>query len=161
VQGPDRRAQAINAKCETVATLPTFRDAYRLRRCILPVDGFYEWKAIKGQRAKQPYAIGMKDGAPGLWENWKDPVSGEWIRTFAVITTDANELVADIHDRMPAILAPEDNTRWLGDEPDPRDLMRPFPAGMMRMWPISTRVNKPENDDPAIIEPIELGSDAA
>jgi putative SOS response-associated peptidase YedK len=100
----------INAKCETVATLPTFRDAYRLRRCILPVDGFYEWKAIKGQRAKQPYAIAMKDGSPfgiaGLWENWKDPASGEWIRTFAVITTDANELVAEIHDRMPTILAP-------------------------------------------------------
>jgi putative SOS response-associated peptidase YedK len=80
------------------------------RRCILPVDGFYEWKAIKGQRAKQPYAIAMKDGSPfgiaGLWDNWKDPASGEWIRTFAVITTDANELVAQIHDRMPAILAP-------------------------------------------------------
>jgi putative SOS response-associated peptidase YedK len=154
----------INAKCETVGTLPTFRDAYRLRRCILPVDGFYEWKAIKGQRAKQPYAIAMKDGAPfgiaGLWENWKDPAFGEWIRTFAVITTDANELVADIHDRMPAILAPGDYTRWLSDEPDPRDLMRPFPARLMRMWPISTRVNKPENDDPSIIEPIELASDA-
>jgi putative SOS response-associated peptidase YedK len=105
----------INAKCETVSTLPTFRDAYRLRRCILPVDGFYEWKAIKGQRAKQPYAIAMKDGSPfgiaGLWENWKDPASGEWIRTFAVITTDANELVAEIHDRMPAILPPEGYTR--------------------------------------------------
>jgi putative SOS response-associated peptidase YedK len=148
-----------------VASLLTFRDAYRLRRCILPVDEFYEWKAIRGQRAKQPYAIAMKDGAPfgiaGLWENWKDPASGEWIRTFAVITTDANELVADIHDRMPAILAPEGYTRWLSDEPDPRDLMRPFPAGLMRMWPISTRVNKPENDDPSIIEPIELASDAA
>ena len=96
-------------------TLPTFRDAYRLRRCILPVDRFYEWKAIKGQRAKQPYAIAMQDGSPfgiaGLWENWKDSDSGEWIRTFAVITTDANELVAGIHDRMPAILAPGDYTR--------------------------------------------------
>jgi putative SOS response-associated peptidase YedK len=136
----------INAKCETVRTLPTFRDAYRLRRCILPVDGFYEWKAIKGQRAKQPYAIAMKDGSPfgiaALWENWKDPASGEWIRTFAVITTDANELVADIHDRMPAILPPEGYTRWLSDEPDPRDLMRPFSTGLMRMWRISTRVNK-------------------
>jgi hypothetical protein len=82
--------------------------AYRNRRCIVPVDGFFDWKAIKGQRAKQPYAIAMKDGAPfgiaGIWENWKQPASGEWIRTFAVITTDANELVADIHDRMPVIL---------------------------------------------------------
>jgi putative SOS response-associated peptidase YedK len=148
----------INAKCETVSTLPTFRDAYRLRRCILPVDGFYEWKATKGERAKQPYAIAMKDDSPfgvaGLWENWKDPASGERIRTFAVITTDANELVAEIHDRMPAILAPEHYTRWLSDEPDPRDLMRPFPADLMRIRPISTRVNKPENDDASIIEPI-------
>ena len=69
--------------------------------------------------------------------------------------------MAEIHDRMPAILAPEAYTQWLSDEPEPRDLMRPFPAGLMRMWPISTRVNKPENDDPSIIEPIELASDAA
>jgi len=93
-----------------VRTLPTFRDAYARRRCIIPVDGFFEWKAIKGQKAKQPYAIAMKDGSPfglgGLWENWKDPNSGEWIRTFAIITTDANELVGEIHDRMPLILAP-------------------------------------------------------
>jgi len=162
---PTGGRKPIDAKCETVGTLPTFRDAYRLRRCILPVDGFFEWKAIKGQRAKQPYAIAMNDGSPfgigGLWENWKEPKSGEWIRTFALITTNANELVAEIHDRMPAILAPEGYTRWLSDEPDPRELMQPFPAGLMRMWPISTRVNKPENDDPTIIEPIELASDAA
>jgi putative SOS response-associated peptidase YedK len=104
----------------------------------------------------------MKDGSPfgigGLWENWKDPASGEWVRTFAIITTDANELVAEIHDRMPMILGPADYTRWLSDEPDPGDLMRPFPAEPMRMWPISTRVNKPENDDPSIVEPIELAA---
>ncbi|HKD38586.1 MAG TPA: SOS response-associated peptidase family protein, partial [Pirellulales bacterium] len=93
--------------------------------------------------------------------NWKEPASGEWIRTFAIITTDSNELVAEIHDRMPVILAPADYARWLSEEPDPRDLMRPFPADLMRMWPISTRVNKPENDDPSIIEPIELAIDAA
>ena len=102
----------------------------------------------------------MKDDSPfgigGIWENWKEPASGEWIRTFAIITTDANELVADIHDRMPVILAPSDYARWLSEEPDPRELMRPFPASLMRIWPISTRVNKPENDDPSIVEPIEL-----
>jgi len=162
---PNGGRKPINAKAETVATLPTFRDAYRKRRCIVPVDGFYEWKAIRGQKAKQPYAIAMKDGSPfgiaGLWENWKDPATGEWIRTFAVVTTDANELVADIHNRMPAILAPDDYDRWLSEEPDPRDLLRPFPADLMRMWPISTRVNKPENDDATIIEPVELTGDAA
>jgi putative SOS response-associated peptidase YedK len=73
----------------------------------------------------------------------------------------ANELVADIHDRMPVILAPGDYARWLGEEPDPRDLMRPFPADLMRMWPISTRVNKPENDDASIVDPIELATNAA
>ena len=86
----------INARAETVATLPMFRDAYARRRCIMPVDGFFEWKAILGSKAKQPFAIGMKDGSPfglaGVWENWKDPATGEWIRTFAVITTNANDL---------------------------------------------------------------------
>ena len=90
---PKGGRKPINAKAETVARLPMFRDAYARRRCIVPVDGFFEWKAIKGQKAKQPYAIAMKDGSPfglgGLWENWKDPTSGEWVRTFAIITTDA------------------------------------------------------------------------
>ena len=85
----------------------------------------------------------------------------DWIRTFAVITTDANQLVAEIHDRMPLILAPKDYLRWLGEETDPRDLMKPFPSEAMRMWPISTWVNKPENDDPSIVDPIELATDAA
>jgi putative SOS response-associated peptidase YedK len=97
----------------------------------------------------------------GVWENWKEPASGEWIRTFAIITTDSNELVAEIHDRMPVILAPADFVRWLGEEPDPRDLMRPFPSDLMRMWPISTQVNKPENDDPSIVEAIVPATDAA
>src|SRR5258705_9705292 len=109
---PKGGRKPINAKAESVRELPTFRDAYLKRRCIVPVDGFFEWKAIKGQKVKQPYAIAMKDGAPfglaGLWENWKAPVSGEWIRTFAIITTDANELVADIHDRMPVVLSRDD-----------------------------------------------------
>jgi putative SOS response-associated peptidase YedK len=140
---PKGGRRPINAKCETVHRLAMFKDAYRRRRYILPVDGFFEWKAIKGQRAKQPYAIAMKDGKPfgigALWENWNDPASGEWIRTFVVITTDANELVAQIHNRMPLILAPSDYARWS----------------------ISTRVNKPENDDPSILEPIKLAASAA
>jgi putative SOS response-associated peptidase YedK len=161
---PSGGRKPINAKCETVRNLPTFRDAYRARRCIVPVDGFFEWKAIKGQKTKQPYAIAMKDGAPfgigGIWENWKDLATGGWIRTFAVITADANALVAEIHDRMPLIIATKDYVRWLDVEPDPHDLMRPFPADMMRMWPISARVNKPENDDPSIIEPLEVAGAA-
>jgi putative SOS response-associated peptidase YedK len=162
---PTGGRKPINAKAETVADLPSFREAYRKRRCILPVDGFYEWKAIKGQRAKKPYAIAMQDGSPfgiaGIWENWKDPSIGAWIRTFAIITTDANELVNQIHDRMPAILAPPDYVRWLSEEPDPRNMLKPFPSEAMRIWPISSRVNKPENDESSILEPVEVQTTAA
>src|SRR5262249_26688686 len=112
---PQGGREPINAKSETVGRLPTFRETYAQRRCFLPIDGFYEWQATKG--AKQPYAIAMKDGSPfgiaGIWENWKD-LAGEWTHTFAVLTTPANELVARIHDRMPAILKPADYDRWLG-----------------------------------------------
>jgi putative SOS response-associated peptidase YedK len=150
----------INAKCETVAQLPTFRDAYRRRRCLLPIDNFFEWKAIKGAKAKQPYAVAMRDGRPfaiaAIWENWRQPGTGEWVRTFAIITGPANDLVSAIHDRMPVIIGPEHYERWLANlEPDPRDLLVPFPGEPMTMWPISTRVNRPENDDPGILEAID------
>jgi putative SOS response-associated peptidase YedK len=116
----------INAKAESVAKLPTFKEAYAKRRCIVPVDGFFEWRAIKGAR-KQPYAIAMKDGSPfglaALWENWRNPKTNEWERSFAVITVPSNELVAQIHDRMSAILKPDSYARWLSLEPDPRDLL--------------------------------------
>jgi putative SOS response-associated peptidase YedK len=155
---PKGGRKPINAKAETVARLPTFREAYLKRRCILPVDGFYEWQATKG--GKQPYAIAMKDGSSfgiaAIWENWKEPASGEWIRTFAVLTTAANQLVAHIHDRMPAILKPDHYERWLGEEPDPHELLAPFPAAPMAMWPISKRVNSPQNDDEDLLREVEL-----
>ena len=123
----------------------------------MPIDNFFEWKAIKGITPKQPYAVGMESGEPfalaGIWENWQRPETGEWVRTFAVITTAANELVGDIHDRMPVIIPPESYDRWLSTlDPDPRDLLVPYPAGPMKIWPISTRVNKPENDDASILD---------
>jgi putative SOS response-associated peptidase YedK len=104
----------------------------------------------------------MQTGEPfalaAIWENWKVPGTEGWLRTFCVITTKANKLVADIHDRMPVIIAPEHYDRWLSRiEPDPRDLLVAYPPELMRMWPISTRVNKPDNDDPGILEPVELG----
>jgi putative SOS response-associated peptidase YedK len=148
----------INAKAESVARLPTFRDAFTLRRCIVPVDGFFEWRAMKGARTKQPYAIAMKDASPfglaGLWENWKNPGTGEWERTFAIITVPSNELVGQIHNRMPAILKPDSYDRWLGEEPAPHDLLITYPAEPMTMWPISARVNKPENDDATLLDRI-------
>ena len=155
---PKGGRKPINAKAETIATLPMFGDAYARRRCIVPVDGFFEWRAIKGARAKQPYAIAMKDGSPfglaGVWENWRNP-RGEWERTFAIITVPSNELLAQIHDRMPAILEPASYDRWLGLEPNPHDLLISYSSEPMTMWPISTRVNAPENDDPSLLDRIE------
>jgi hypothetical protein len=102
-----------------------------------------------------------KAGLAGLWENWKDPATSEWVRTFAVVTTNANELVAEIHDRMPVILRPEDYERWLGPEADPRDMLQPFPPELMTVWPVSTRVNTPRNDDPDLLVPfVQASADA-
>lgn len=145
----------INAKAETVASLPSFRNAYRKRRCLLPIDSFFEWKGVKGD--KQPYAVGMKTGEPfalaGIWENWKPPGSEEWQRTFAVITTEANALMSSIHDRMPVIIPAEAYERWLSPlEPDPRDLLVPYPSDPMMLWPVSRRVNKVQNDDADLLE---------
>src|SRR5262245_19180253 len=123
----------------------------------------YEWKATKN--GKQPYAIAMKDRSPfgiaALWENWKDPANGEWVRTFAILTTPANELVAAIHDRMPAIIRPADYERWLGLEPDPYDLLLAFPSELMAIWPISKRVNSPDNDDEQLLDEIALPTETA
>ena len=125
----------------------------------MPVDNFFEWRKIKGPGPKQPYAVAMKDGSPfglaAIWENWQRRGTEEWVRTFAIITVAANELVSAIHDRMPVILHPNDHDRWLSNiEPDPRDLLVPYPSEPMTMWPISTRVNSPANDDPELLTPV-------
>jgi putative SOS response-associated peptidase YedK len=162
-EDPKGGRKPINAKSETVARLPTFREAYRKRRCILPVDGFYEWKATK--HGKQPYAIAMKDRSPfgiaALWENWRDPSSRKWVRTFVLLTTRATQLIAPIHDRMPAILNPADYEQWLGLEPDPHELLAPFPSDLLTKWPISKRVNSPDNDDEQLLDEISLSGDTA
>jgi putative SOS response-associated peptidase YedK len=146
----------INARAETVTTASAFKKAFEKRRCLLPVDGFFEWKKVG--KEKRPYMIAMADGQPftlaGLWENWKDPDSSEWVRTFTIITTDANELVAKLHDRMPVVIAPEDRERWLKG-PEPGELLKPFPAERMSMWPVSPKLNSPKNDSPDLLEPIE------
>ena len=160
VTEPKGGRRPINAKAETVASLPSFRDAYRRRRCLLPVDNFFEWRAVRGARTKQPYAVGMQSGEPfalaAIWENWQRPGTDEWVRTFAIVTCPANALMAQVHDRMPIILPSDSYARWLANiEPDPRDLLAPFPSAPMAMWPIGTRVNKPDNDDPGILEAVE------
>jgi putative SOS response-associated peptidase YedK len=120
----------INARAETVADKRMFADAYVKRRCIVPMDAFYE-----RDKRKKLHAFAMGDGTPfsvaGLWENWRNQ-DGEWERTFCIITVPANELVGTVHDRMPAIIPVSQHARWLGAEPDPRDLLRPFPASLLR-----------------------------
>lgn len=154
------KLKPINATAERVASAPMFRAAYRSRRALMPIDGYFEWKAIVGAKAKQPYAIAMKDGKPfalaAIWEQWRNPESGDIVKTFAVITCPANDMMTEIHNRMPVIIPPENYKRWLSTvEPDPRDLLVPFPSELMTMWPISTRVNTPRNDDPDILTPVQ------
>jgi putative SOS response-associated peptidase YedK len=146
----------INARAETVAKMPAFKNAFEKRRCLLPVDGFFEWK--KMGKEKRPYMIAMANGQPftlaGLWENWKDPDSGEWVRTFTIITTDANELVAELHDRMPVVIAPEDRERWLKG-PERGKLLEPFPSERMTMWPVSPKLNNTKFDTPDLLDEVE------
>jgi putative SOS response-associated peptidase YedK len=145
----------INARGETVQTAAAFKKAFGGRRALLPVDAFYEWKKVG--KEKRPYAIGMVDGGPftlaALWENWKDPDSGEWVRTFTIVTTQANDVVGDLHDRMPVIIAEADRERWL-TAGDPAELMRPYPAELMTKSPVSQRVNSVKNEGPDLLEPI-------
>ena len=150
----------INARSETAHEKPSFRAAFKARRCILPADGFYEWK--KEGKAKQPYRIGLEDGAPfglaGLWERWDDP-SGGVLETCAILTGEANEALRPIHHRMPVILDPNDHATWLDtvatDAAAARALLRPFAAGPMVAYAVSRHVNNARNDDPACIEPLE------
>jgi putative SOS response-associated peptidase YedK len=115
-----------------------------------------EWKKVG--KEKRPYMIVMADQRPfalaRLWENWKDRDTGQWVRTFTIITTDANKLVAQLHDRMPVVIAAEDRERWLKG-PNPKELLKPYPAERMTMWPVSPKLNSPKNDSPDLLEPIE------
>ena len=125
-------AKLINARAETVTEKPSFRDAWaKRRRCVVPADGFYEW--TPGPAGKVPHFITLSGGAgmalAGLWEGWKDPASGEWLRTFTLLTCAANAAMAPLHARMPVILAHADIARFL-DDPDPRDLLAPSPAAL-------------------------------
>lgn len=148
----------INAKAESVATNPTWRTPFRRRRCIVPADGFYEWKAVK-PKMKQPYAFTLSNGQPfafaGLWDAWKEP-GGGWLITYAIITTDANGLMAPIHNRMPVILKPADYDRWLSrDETErlPLDLLRPYDADQMEAHLVDPRVGNVKVNEPALCEP--------
>jgi len=157
-------ARTINARSETAAEKPAFRDPFRFRRCLIPADAFYEWKRTGS--AKQPYCFEVNEGElfafAGLWDGWKDS-SGNWIRTSSILTTTPNAVTASVHDRMPVILDPGSYDLWL----DPgmqnaaviSELLKPFDARLMRCYPISTRINHVANDDAECSRPVEIMQD--
>ena len=152
----------INARAETVAEKPAFRGPLARSRCLVPADGYYEWqREDRRGRRKQPFYVRLRDGRPfafaGLWERWTGP-DGKAVETCAILTTEPNESLKDIHDRMPVILAQADYDQWL--DPAVRQaqllqpLLRPYPPEDMTAYPVSLRVNDPGHDDPGCIEPL-------
>jgi len=149
----------INACSETVTEKPSFRQAVRYRRCLVPASGFYEWK--QEGKLKLPHYLRIKGDAPmlfaGLWESWKSP-EGETVESCTILTTGPNRLVEQIHDRMPVILHPDEYLVWLDRSvTDPADLTRlfqPYPADLMEMWPVSTLVNSAKNDRVQLVDPV-------
>lgn len=154
-------ARMVNARAETVASKPAFRGAYKHRRCVVPISGFYEWQA-REKGAKRPYYVTRADDQimclAGLWERWEK--GEEALETYTIVTTDANELLAPIHNRMPVVLEPERVGVWLGergDEEELASLLRPAPAGVLQAREVSTRVGNVANNDPSLIEAVEDG----
>jgi putative SOS response-associated peptidase YedK len=154
-------SSTINAKSETAATKPAFRDALKSRRCLIPADGFYEWKRMG--KGKQPYCFEADErelfAFAGLWDRWKD-ATGNWIRTCSILTTTPNAVTSTIHDRMPVILHPDCYELWL--DPGMTDVhvvsefLKPFDPSLMRCFPVSTRVNRVENDDEECSRAVEI-----
>lgn len=151
----------INARGETLAEKPSFRGSFKYKRCLVPADGFYEWKAQTEGNTKIPYFIFMKDrrsfAFAGLWDEWYSPDGGR-LRTCTIITCEPNELMSTLHNRMPVILDQKDYDRWLDPAPQSPEillpLIKPFPADKMSAYPVSTLVNKPSNDRPECIVPL-------
>lgn len=159
-----RAASLINGRSETAAEKPSFRDAYAKRRCLVPADGFYEWRKVGG--GKQPYRISLEAERPfafaGLWERWDK--GAEPVETFTLLTTDADPRIEHIHHRMPVMLArPEEFARWLeGDAEERAALLRPYGEDDLVFTPVSSRVGNVRNDDPGLIEPVaEMEQDKA
>jgi putative SOS response-associated peptidase YedK len=154
----------INARSEELASKPAFRESVKTRRCLIPVNCFYEWQQI-GPKEKQPFAIGMDDGRSfafaGLWDRWKAP-DGAVVESFTISTVTPNDLMRPVHNRMPCILRREHYHRWLGLEEvsgPPLDLLQPYPAEMMRAWRVGKAVGNVRNDDATLIK--EMSTDAA
>lgn len=163
---PDKKGayRSINARAETVDRAPNYRAAFAKRRCLVVMRGFYEWRAEGSgkQRKKQPYAIVRADARPlalaGIWENWMDPRTGEWIRSVAIITTEANQTLRAVHDRMPVIIEPAAFACWLGEQEVSKGELKALLAPSsepLRMWAVDPKMNRTEVDEPSNIEPVE------
>jgi putative SOS response-associated peptidase YedK len=157
---PSIGSRLINARGETLAEKPAFRSSYKYRRCVIPADGFYEWRAAPGTAAKVPHYIRLTSAKPfglaGLWSEWRS-ADGSEVRTCSIVTTSPNALVEPIHNRMPVILGRAARAAWLDPSPRAPDqlghLLVPYPAEEMVAFPVSTRVNSPANDDAGCIRP--------
>lgn len=154
-------SRMINARSETVAEKPAFRAAFKYRRCLVLADGFYEWKKAAGGGGKIPYLFKLRDDGPftfaGLYEHWQSPEGGE-LHTCTILTCEPNELVGQVHNRMPVMLNAEERWQWLAPELQPKDLLdllKPYPAGEMKGFAVSKAVNSPANDNPEVVEPVE------
>lgn len=151
----------INARGETIAEKPSFRGSFKYKRCLILADGFYEWKAQRGEKTKIPYFVFMQDRRPfafaGLWDEWHSPDGGAR-RTCAIITSEPNELMSTLHNRMPVILDQKDYDQWLEPALQPPEnllpLLKPFPADKMSAYLVSTLVNKPGHDRPECVVPL-------
>jgi putative SOS response-associated peptidase YedK len=156
----------INARSETVTEKPAYRRAFERRRCIIPADGFYEWRAVENRKQRQPYFIRRLDGEPlafaGLWESWYDPAQDEpaRLRSCAIVTTVANDELAPLHHRMPVVLPAPVWDSWLDPSERDVDALRrvcmPLPDGELRFHPVSLLVNKPDNNGPELVEEVAL-----
>ena len=158
-------SRMFNARAETLTRSPAFRDAFRRKRCLVPVDGFYEWHR-EGTR-RQPFAIARADGRPlalaGLWSGWRDPAADRVVRTFTIITTGPNDQMAGLHDRMPVVVPEAAWSRWLDptlDDPaELHGLFEPSDEVELRIWAVSSLVNNVRNDGPELFEPIVVDVD--
>lgn len=152
----------INARSESVATRPAFRKAFERRRCLVPATGFYEWQTLDG--ARQPFNIQVHGGRlfafAGLWDRTPD-AEGNWVDSYAILTTSPNNVLAPIHERMPVILAPEAYSAWLDPEPASTEALRPLlapaPDELVTSYPVSRLVNSTKNDEPACLQPLATG----
>lgn len=156
---PAETRRPINARNDTVTVSALFKDAFAKRRCLIPAANFYEWKSIPGQTRKAPYAIARADGRPlalgGVWESRHPGDGGRPVLTFAIVTTPANREMASVHHRMPLVLEESDWPLWLGEtDGNPAALLRPANDGVLRLWPVSLKVNSPANNTPELVAPV-------